>query len=64
MSSKLREMVRPVITIITIVTLALALFFAPDPSNPVLGFFMKWGGIIMSYYFVERTIEKFVNRKK
>jgi hypothetical protein len=57
--NNLRQITRPVIAIIIMLTLSLAIFFAPDPPGVLLLKYMKWGGGVILFYFSSRTIEKF-----
>lgn len=60
---KLKQIVRPLISLIIIISLSLALFI--ESKNPqLLDRYTIWGGIVVSTYFGIRQIEKYLNRKK
>ena len=60
---KLKQIIRPLIALVIIVTLSFALFI--ETENPVLlNRYTIWGGIVVSTYFGVRQIEKYFNRKK
>jgi len=60
---KLKQIIRPLISLIIIVALSVALF-VPSANEELLTKYAIWGGIVISTYFGIRQVEKFFNRKK
>jgi len=63
MEPKLKQIVRPLIALIIMVTLSLSIFV--ESKNPqLLDRYTIWGAIVVSTYFGIRQVEKYINRKK
>ena len=60
---KLKQIVRPLIALIIMLTLSLAIFFKAENSQ-LLDRYTIWGAIVVSTYFGIRQVEKFLHRKK
>jgi O-antigen/teichoic acid export membrane protein len=56
----MRQIARPVIAIIIMVTLSLTVLLVIDPPQ----WYIKWGAVVVTFYFLDRTAGRIIDRKK